>query len=125
MQPDGHEDRMLNRNLLWIGLLPLSLHAAEHEVGVISFNFVPSTLDIRAGDTVHFVNRGGLHNVVADDGRFRCALACEGDAGNPSSERWSFSLKFDEPGDIPYFCEVHGTRGGNGMAGLIRVGPAP
>jgi plastocyanin len=38
--------------------------------------FTPAQLEIYQGDSVRFVNAGGLHNVRADDGSFTCALDC-------------------------------------------------
>jgi len=85
--------------------------------------FTPQTLTIHAGDTVLFRNKGGLHNVVADDGSFRCALSCAN--GTPSSQNWQSSITFDTPGVVGYFCEVHGAPG-VGMFGTITVqAPTP
>lgn len=100
--------------------------AAEHIVTAeLNLRFVPAQLDVKVGDTVTFVNRGGFHNVVADDLSFRCADGCDGEAGNgnPSPASWRFSLVMDQPGERPYFCEIHGAAGGVGMAGVIRVEP--
>jgi plastocyanin len=86
--------------------------------------FVPQTLTIHTGDVVKFVNAGGFHNVVADDGSFRCARGCDGDgnggAGGASSANWVVSLTFNQTGTIGYFCETHGMPGG-GMFGTIIV----
>ena len=80
-------------------------------------------LVIQAGESVTWMNGGGFHNVVADDGSFRCSTGCDqnGGSGNPSTEPWSFTLTFTEPGTVPYFCEVHGGEGGRGMSGTIVV----
>ncbi len=86
--------------------------------------FSPATRTVRVGDTVTWRNAGGLHNVVADDGSFRCATGCDGVGGGngePSSSAWSFSRTFTTPGNVNYFCEVHGAPGGRGMAGTIQV----
>ena len=107
---------------LFVFTIPFT--AAEHTVLVVDSAFQPAELTIEAGDTVTWTNQGALpHNVVADDGSFRCAEGCDGMGGdgNPSTAAWSFSLTFDDPGDIPYFCEVHGAAGGIGMAGTITV----
>jgi plastocyanin len=93
-------------------------------VGGSSKTFVPQTLTIHVGDTVKFVNKGGVHNVVADDGSFRCAHGCDGDGqggnGGASSSNWVATLTFTQPGTIGYFCETHGMPGG-GMFGTIIV----
>jgi plastocyanin len=75
--------------------------------------FVPSDITINVGDTVRWVNAGGLHNVVADDGSFT--------NGNPSSSAWVFDHIFNAVGNKRYFCSQHGSAGGIGMAGIVRV----
>lgn len=102
--------------------------AAEHTVVADDDFFEPKELTIEAGDTVTWVNQGSAarpHNVVADDGDFRCADGCEGvdGTGNPSGAAWEFSLTFDDPDEIPYHCENHGLAGGVGMAGTLTVEP--
>jgi plastocyanin len=89
--------------------------AAEHIVQLNGTTFTPSQLTINAGDTVTWRNMGGFHNVVADDGSFR--------SGNATSALFSFSRVFDTVGDFRYFCDVHGSAGGLGMAGRISVSP--
>ena len=115
-------------------LLPLLLlfsasgaDAAEHFVTTVGNTFSPQELEIESGDAVTWSNGGGLHNVSADDGSFRCANGCDGEGGNgaPSFSSWEFSLIFTDEGDIPYFCEIHGLSGGIGMSGLITVVPEP
>jgi plastocyanin len=86
--------------------------------------FAPQFITVVAGDTVTFVNQGGNHNVVADDGSFRCSRGCRGDAqgdtGAPSTAHWVVSLTFDKAGTVGYFCEIHGAPG-SGMFGTITV----
>ena len=90
--------------------------------------FNPQTITINPGDSVTFINKGGFHNVVADDGSFRCAHGCDGDGhggnGAASSSTWVASLTFDHPGTIGYFCEIHGAPG-EGMFGTITVAAPP
>ena len=90
--------------------------------------FNPQTISIHPDDTVVFINKGGYHNVVADDGSFRCAHGCDGDGhggnGSASSSTWVVSLSFDRPGTIGYFCEIHGAPG-EGMYGTINVAAPP
>lgn len=113
--------------------------AEEHNVIADDDFFSPQHITITAGDTVRWTNEGSnTHNVVADDGSFRCAKGCDGPAGanspdsyhgtegspgDPSSDAWSFTLQFDEPGELGYYCEVHGAPG-LGMFGTITVEPA-
>ena len=95
----------------------------EHVVLVANFQFTPDRLTVRPGDKVTWRNMGGFHNVVAADGSFRCSEGCDGAGGDgaPSSSAWSFSRTFTTPGEVDYFCWVHGGPGGAGMSGQILV----
>ena len=66
------------------------------------------------GTTVVWVNQDGApHTATADDGAaFKSDLLSKGQ---------SFSHTFDKVGDFPYFCELHGSAGGQDMAGTIKV----
>jgi plastocyanin len=103
----------------------------EHLVTVADYAFTPQTLTIAPGDTVRWTNNAGghHHNVVADDGSFRCANGCDGQggSGDPADGAWSFTLTFPTAGGFPYFCEVHGGPGGLDMSGTVTVAgpPAP
>jgi len=90
-------------------------------VPVLMFN--PSQITINAGDTVTFTNLGGtsaMHNVIADDGTFRCANGCDATGGNgaPASNEWTASVTFPNAGVFHYHCATHG---GQGMTGTITV----
>ena len=97
--------------------------AATFEIDAKStLTFAPSVVTINAGDSVTFKNTGGFHNVVADDGSFRCAAGCDGEGGSgaPSQSAWSFTRTFNSPGTFGFHCEVHGVPG-SGMHGTITV----
>lgn len=94
------------------------------DVGGAQLVFSPATLTITAGDSVTFINRGGFHNVAADDGSFRCAQSCSGSGGDPDSVLWSSTVTLASPGTFGYHCEIHGAAG-QGMFGTITVRPAP
>ena len=102
---------------------PLGAATFTVEVGP-GMNFSPATVTIAEGDTVRFVNRGGLHNVKANDNSFRCAHGCDGDghggSGAPSSDIWFAVVTFPLAGTIGYYCETHGTPT-SGMRGTIIV----
>ena len=104
---------------LFLALFCTYAGAAEFAVAVRNFVFVPADLEIQVGDTVTWTNESGLHNVNAP-GFFRCANGCDGQGGdgNPSSNAWSFSMVFDSPGQIDYFCDQHVSAG---MVGTISV----
>lgn len=76
--------------------------------------FLPSSITIPAGATIVWMEMGLLdHNAVAaEDGSFQSPLLRKGD---------SFEHTFSEPGVYPYYCALHGSRDGKGMAGTIIV----
>lgn len=113
------------------GLLALFCSAAHArnwnvQVGGSRLEFQPRELTIAPGDTVTWSNLGGHHNVVADNGAFRCANGCDGLGGNgaPSSQIWRATLSFPQAGRFGYFCEPHGQPG-EGMYGTITVVGTP
>jgi plastocyanin len=93
----------------------VSAFAADHRVSVGgSANvFTPKTLTINAGDTVTFVNAGGFHDVTANDNSFT--------SGAPTTDTFSFTQAFPTAGTYGYYCTIHGSSNGTGMAGTITV----
>jgi len=91
-------------------------------------DFWPTSLTIVVGDSVMFANATGnvglnmppgAHNVVADDGTFRCAQGCDDESGNgnPSASFWYFTRTLNTPGVVKYHDES------SGAAGVIMVLP--
>ena len=120
------------RTLIFVlAMLAGSAHAANIRVqagGAAGLAFVPQTVQIRPGDTVTFVNLGGFHNVVADNGAFRCARGCDNDGhggnGGASNSIWQATVTFNAVGRFGYFCEPHGAPG-QGMFGTVVVQQVP
>lgn len=88
----------------------------EVTVDAVDNRFVPEYVEIDAGTTVRFENRGrNVHNVIpAEDGAFEPVEADELGPGDTAE------VTFDEPGLYPYYCSLHGTTT-KGMIGGIRV----
>lgn len=100
--------------------LPAAAAARTYEViANPDMTFTPATLTIYQYDRVLFRNGGGLHNVVADDNSFRCAVNCNTNTA-PSALAWSAGVQFTRLGSFGYFCEQHGDTT-SGMRGLIVV----
>ena len=93
--------------------------AATYQVVVEDNAFGPKTLQIDPGDTVEWTAVKSQHTVTADDGSFDFHPGRALNAG----ERVSWT--FQKEGLFRYFCRIHGGRGGQGMAGVIRVGDPP
>jgi plastocyanin len=74
---------------------------------------VPNKITVSVGATVTWTSTGQKpHTVTADDGSF--------DSGTLNNGG-SFSQTFAEAGTFPYFCQFHGGKGGEAMAGTIIV----
>ncbi len=100
--------------------------AASHDVDVVDNAFEPPSLTVTAGDDVTWTSSGSNpHTVTADDGSFDsnpdCQAFADAAAGDCMDDGESFSHTFDEPGEYPYFCRLHGGPDGVGMAGTIVV----
>jgi plastocyanin len=69
---------------------------------------------VEPGTTVTVTNYGQVpHDFTAVDGSFSSGLL------QPSE---SFRVTLDETGVIPFYCTLHGSASGNGMAGVLFVG---
>lgn len=90
--------------------------SAVVEIDAVDNAFRPAYVEISPGTTVTFTNRGRTqHNVLpVTAGAFD---PIEVDELEPGASQ---SLTFDEPGDHPYYCSLHGTTT-KGMVGAIRV----
>jgi plastocyanin len=78
--------------------------------------FLPGYVIVKAGTPVTFRNVGRTeHNALpVDEGSF---AGIEAEAFEPRAQQ---TITFDEPGDYPYYCSLHGTTT-KGMVGAIRV----
>jgi len=129
----GRETRSIRAPLACLAALLLAPFEAQAtrwfvESGGEGVAFSPQFLTVQVGDTVTFMNKGGYHNVVADDGSFRCAHGCDDDGqggnGNASDAIWFATVAFPTAGTVGYFCEPHGAPG-SGMYGTIEVVAPP
>lgn len=116
----------MRRALFVIGLVALGLvsaqphaQAATHQVRIEDNLFTPKVLEIEPGDTVAWNALRGGHTVTADDGRFDFHSDRVLDVGE------QVSWKFDDEEVVRFYCKMHGGPGGQGMAGVIRVGDPP
>jgi plastocyanin len=79
-------------------------------------SFRPRYIEVKAGTTVTFRNDGrNPHNVLAvEKGGFDDVVTAD---FKPKAEA---EITFDETGDFPYYCSLHGTKT-KGMTGAVRV----
>jgi plastocyanin len=84
--------------------------AAEVKIGIDNFAFTPAVLTVKPGDTIVFENHDDIPHLVVDSaGKFRSKALDTND---------KFSITFDRPGEIAYFCALHPH-----MKGKIIVAP--
>lgn len=62
--------------------------------------FIPQNLEVRAGETVTWVNSDGVPHTVTGDGGLDSARMAQGD---------SYRFTFEEPGQYRYRCSIHPT----------------
>jgi len=117
----------------WVGIGDCySINECDDEFGTCTADpssfigtcFSPDSVTIAVGDSVTFWAASiflntGPHNVIADDGSFRCALGCDGEGGDGTPRdvvsRWSLTRTFHTVGTVKYHDEV------SGVAGVINV----
>lgn len=109
--------------VLAVSLLGLAFSALAGATNVTvtlsNFQFTPNDIVIHTGDTVHFVNSSGVHNIVADDGAYT--------SGNPQGAPFSFDHTYSTAGEFRVYCAVHSAPGQNintAMNARITVQPA-
>lgn len=86
--------------------------------------FKPDEVTIAAGTTVVWKHIDVLpHTVTADDESFDSSPDCASvaDGAKCLNRGDTFTRTFDAPGRVPYYCKIHGGRGGVGQAGVIVV----
>jgi plastocyanin len=87
--------------------------AAPVTVAIQVLSFVPQDITVSVGTRVAWVNDGGRHQIVADDGAFKSQQL--------TTAQQKFVYQFRRPGVFPYHCYFHGGAGGKGMAGVVTV----
>jgi plastocyanin len=85
----------------------------EVQVDMVDFTYEPVTVTVSAGTSIIFFNAGEIdHSATADDAAWDTGVYSTGEEA---------AITFDTPGTFPYYCVLHGTPGGNGMAGTVIV----
>ena len=103
-----------------LATLCANAHARVHVVlAEPDMTFRPASITIYQGDSIRFMNYGGVHNVHADNNRFVCSVNCTTN-NTPSDLPWSVVVRFTTIGTFGYFCDQHGNLT-SGMRGSIAV----
>jgi plastocyanin len=87
--------------------------AAPVTVDIKVLQFVPQEITVPVGTRVAWVNDGGRHQIVADNGAFK--------SQELTAAQQKFTYQFRRAGVFPYHCHFHGGPGGKGMSGVITV----
>jgi plastocyanin len=82
-------------------------------VQMLDFSFGPQVVSVQIGDTVRWSHAGDFpHTVMADSQAW----------GSPELNSGEiYERAFTAPGTYAYYCTLHGSAGGVGMAGVIQV----
>jgi len=95
-----------------IGTAPIRAQDAKVTITAKNFSFEPAQVTVKPGTTVEWVDSGGKHTIMADDGSFKSPTLTSGE---------KFEFKFDKPGTYKYYCSFHGSKGGHDMSGTVTV----
>jgi plastocyanin len=92
---------------------------APLEVTVTDNEYTPKEIEIRAGQTISFENLGANpHDIVLADPESLPDFGTDVDAFGKGSV---YETAIDKPGQYAFYCSIHGTKKGSGMAGIIIV----
>ncbi len=98
--------------------------ALAAEVILDGYSFKPEKIEIKAGETVKWINRATLaHTITSGED---CKKNAVWDSGyllpeKMKPEKSTFERKFDKPGTYKYYCKPHCK--GEGMTGTVVVKP--
>jgi plastocyanin len=91
--------------IMFVGLMtltgaqPATVADSTAEVAIDNFTFAPGTITVEAGTTVKWLNRDDIpHTVAAKSLAFKSKALDTDD---------SFSQRFDDVGEVDYFCSLH------------------
>lgn len=93
---------------------PCKKFARGPDVSMQDACFEGTAHSVRPGTTIAVTNDGELdHDIVAVDGSFASETVAPGE---------TFEVTIDDAGVVPFYCTLHGSIEGDGMAGVLIVG---
>lgn len=82
-----------------------------HFVSMIGMKFVPNKIEIKAGETIRWVNESNdAHNVIENNKLFKSEML--------QNRNDVYEYTFTEPGTYKYYCKPHRIMG---MKGIVIV----
>ncbi len=105
-------------------VLASSANAAVHEVSIVDYSFVPSTLTIAVGDSIHWTNNGTAPHTVTSGSS--CTFDHLFDSGNlDSGQGFGYKAVAGDAGHTrDYFCLYHCAMGMTGSFTVMEQTPA-
>jgi plastocyanin len=89
-------------------------------VAVGDIFFRPKEVTVAVGTNLVWKHEGQQpHSVTADDGTFDSHPKCPSGECMQNGDRFEFT--FTKAGRYPYYCRVHGGKGGIGQSGIVIV----
>ena len=104
-------------------IVSMSLYSQDsYTISSGSYYYYPSSVTVNQGDTVHWVNDGGLHNVNFDINSITGSSFNNPESfiSSPTTGTNIYTHVFTIPGNYDYDCSV-GSHAANGMVGSIIV----
>ena len=91
---------------------PISVTVTDNE-------YTPAEIEVTAGQSVTFTNIGGnAHDIVAVEPEANKNFGVNIDNFKKDQP---YTYEFDRPGEYSFYCSIHGTKKGSGMAGTVIV----
>ena len=113
-------------SIITLFIVSLSLYSqSSFTISSGSYYYYPATVSVNVGDTVHWVNDGGLHNVNFDINSITGSSFNNPESfiSSPTTGTNIYTHVFTIPGNYDYDCSV-GSHAANGMVGSIIVNGA-
>ena len=113
------------KRAIWMGALvvaalslALTARATVFEVKIIDYSYVPDSLTIMAGDSVHWTNDGTMPHTVTRGSN--CTSEGDFDSGELlPGQSWGYAFDETDKGTHEYFCQYHCAS--LGMKGWLTV----
>jgi plastocyanin len=81
---------------------PSASSGSGNTITIKNFAFDPSTLTVKTGTVVTWINQDGATHALASDAGSPAAFSSD-----PLSPGTSYTFTFTQPGTYPYHCSIH------------------